>query len=220
VGDVELRSAGQGVAEIVLNRPERRNAVTTAAAGELAEAVRAAGADESVSAVLLRGAGDCLCSGIDLAELPPSAEFFQNWQAVHAALAELDVPLVVALQRAAVNAGASLALAADLLVAGEESVLRIGEVARGMVPWANVSWLVARHGVARTLDLTLTARPVSGAELFRLGLAHQVVPDDEVLAVAREVAGALTANSRDAMIATKRLVRKVAQAPGGPVELT
>jgi enoyl-CoA hydratase/carnithine racemase len=209
VADVEFTLLDGGVGEITLNRPARRNALTATAVASF-DAILAGLGDE-VAALVVRGAGGCFCSGIDLAELPrePAAAdaWSLRWQSLHTRLATLDVPVVAALERAAVNAGAALALAADLVVTGETAFLQIMEVAKGMVPWANTAWLVAKHGTARTLDLTLTGRRVAGPELVRLGLAHRCVPDAEVVDSARQLATQLAEQPRDAVAATKQLIR-------------
>lgn len=210
VPDVEFTRPSDGVSEIVLNRPDRRNALTSGAVAEFCALLDDLGDETAV--LVLRGAGGCFCSGIDLAELPPSGDWPRQWEALHTRLAALDIPVVAALERAAVNAGASLALAADLMIAGEGSFLQTMEVSKGMVAWANTAWLIARHGAARALDLTLTGRRLDGAELYRLGLAHACVPDAEVLPAARALAAGLASHPRDAVAAAKQLIRTLQSA--------
>lgn len=216
MADVEFTLLDGGVGELTLNRPARRNALGAAALAEFDEALAALG--DEVAVLVVRGAGGCFCSGIDLAEVPrepaDADAWSRRWQSVHTRLATLDVPVVAALERAAVNAGAALALAADLVVTGETAFLQIMEVAMGMVPWANTAWLVARHGAARALDLTLTGRRLAGPELMRLGLAHTCVPDADVIASARQLAVRLAGQPREAVAATKQLIRTLQSAVG------
>ena len=204
---------GDRVAEIVLNRPRRRNALSAASVVALRDALAAVVVDPGISVILLRGSGGCFCSGIDLAELPREPEQARRWTGtwsdVHRLLAGADVPVVAAVDGAAVNAGAALALSADLRVVGEAAFLQVQEVARDMVPWANAAWLAARYGPARTLDLVLTGRRVEGRELYRLGMAHSVVPDPEVLDRARDLATSLAGHPRRAVARTKALVREL-----------
>ena len=223
--DDVLVERDDGVALLTLNRPERRNALTVASVRRLTAAVAGALDDPGTGALLLRGAGHCFCSGIDLraADTTPSGgldpawsgRFHAAWLELHRTLAGADKPVVAAAERAAVNAGAALALSADLLVAGRASFLRIAEVERDMVARVNLAWLVARHGSARALDLTLTGRRVDGAELYRLGMAHAYADDADpgdpsegpVVAAARSLAAGLAALPRAGVTQTKRLIR-------------
>lgn len=207
-----LTERDDGVAVLTLNRPARRNALTEASVRRLTDGVTEALADDDVGALLLRGAGACFCSGIDLgaadfADPDWSARFHGAWTGLHRTLAAADKPVVAALERAAVNAGAALALSADLLVAGRTAFLRIAEVERDMVARVNLAWLVARYGSARALDLALTGRRASGEDLYRLGIAHACAPDDAVVPEALALAKRLAGFPRTGVAETKRLIR-------------
>lgn len=183
-----------GWAEIVLNRPQRRNAIDGPLADALADALQRAADDRSLSAVVLRGAGGALCSGLDLkafaAEPPPPwrAGFAERWRAVHVALATLDKVLVVGLERFAINGGAALALAGDLLVCGHGAFLQVGEVRLGMDAPNNLAWLRLRHSEAVAARVALLGDRLDSAALQRLGVATEVVADDEVVARCRALA--------------------------------
>ena len=181
---------GGAWAEVVLNRPERRNAINGPLGLELRDAVMAADADEATQLLLLRGAGGAFCSGLDLkafnADPAPSwlGDFQDIWRGAHSALYTCRKPIVVALERFAINGGAALALAGDLLVVGEEAFLQIGEVQQGMAAPYNMAWLNLRVAEHVQAQLALVGRRFNGAELRRLGLATECVPDAEVLQVA------------------------------------
>ncbi len=187
-----------GWAEVVLNRPEKRNAIDGDLGRDLAQAVQAAGADTACRLVLLRGAGGAFCSGLDLkafnAEPPPPwvDEFQSIWRSAHRALFDLPVPLVCALERYAINGGAALALAADLLIVGEQAFLQVGEVQQGMAAPYNMAWLNLRTSENVRAQIALTGRRFSGELLHRLGLAYECVADADVLerseALCRELA--------------------------------
>ncbi len=176
-----------GWAEVVLNRPERRNAIDGPLGVALAGAFAEVAADPTVGAVLFRGAGGAFCSGLDLkafnAEPQPSwiSEFQAIWRGAHRALFDCPVPIVCALERFAINGGAALALAADLLVAGEEAFLQVGEIQQGMAAPYNVAWLNLRAPEYVRAQLAFTGRRFSGIELSQLGLAYLCAPDSEVL---------------------------------------
>jgi enoyl-CoA hydratase/carnithine racemase len=193
------------VAEVSLNRPSRRNALSAEAIAELTGVLRnLAGTD--VGAVLLRGEQDFFCAGLDRTELDTHAPPLDAWIAAHEALAELDAPVVACLLGGAINAGAALALAADLIVAGEGAYLQIMEAAIGMVPTVNAAWLGLRYPASVGLQLALSGRRFPGPELHRLGVAALVVPDGEALVQARELAARLAAFPERAGARTKRVL--------------
>jgi enoyl-CoA hydratase/carnithine racemase len=186
---IRMERAGARV-DIVLDRPARRNAVTQALAVELRDALLLVGADPSVGCVVLRGEGGAFCSGMDLGAAGPdlAAEPITAWTGVHAALYRCSAPVVVALERFAINAGASLVLAANLTVAGESSFLQVSEMAMGVAAPMCQAWLHLRHSPSVADRLTLGCDRVPAAELLRLGVVTEVVADDQVVEGAHELA--------------------------------
>lgn len=182
--------------EVVLNRPERKNAVVQSMAVALGEAFAEVGADPQVRAVVLRGAGGSFCSGIDLkvAGSDLRAEPITAWAAVHAARYRCRAPMVVAVERFAINAGAALALSGDLTVIGESAFLQVSEMAMGVGAPMCQAWLHLRgHSAAVADRVTFLADRISAADALRLGLVTEVVPDDEVLPRARALADRVAA---------------------------
>ena len=200
-------------AEVVLNRPERRNAINGPLGEALAAAVRRADADDTVQVVLLRGAGGAFCSGLDLtafnAEPAPDwmPRFGAIWRAAHKAIYECRTPIVAALERYAINGGAALALAADLLVAGEGAFLQVGEVKQGMAAPYNMAWLRLRHSESLAAKLTITGRRFFGPELGTLGVAYDVVEDADVVPAARRLVEELAAYPDAAPARIKSVLR-------------
>ncbi len=186
-----------GWAELVLDRPERRNAIT----GPLGEALTAAldglAGDDAVRLVLLRGAGGAFCSGLDLDAFnaDPAPDWLNGfpgiWRAAHRALFDFPKPIVGALERYAINGGAALAIACDVLVTGEEAFLQVGEAALGMAAPYNLAWLTLRHSEAVAARTSLLGDRIAGPDLARLGLAQRCVPDDRVLTEARALCATL-----------------------------
>lgn len=199
-----------GFAELVLDRPDRRNAITGPLVEGLLAGLDELRTDEDVKAVLLRGAGGTFCSGLDLdafqQDPPPDwrRDFGARWLDLHVALFEYPKPVVGALERYAIAGGSGLALACDLLVAGEGARLQVAEAALGMAAPMNVAWLQLKLGLARVNDLVMTARPVQGPELAQMGLATSV-PDRQVLEEARALAGRLAAHPGHPHASTKRV---------------
>ena len=203
--DVLLRVV-DGVASIVLNRPERRNAITGPLVEGLASAFTSAAERDDVGVVLFHGADGAFCSGLDLKEFnadpqPPwLSTFGRSNTKAHRALYDCPVPVVVALERYAINGGAAYALGGDLIVAGREAFLQVGEVRLGMPAPNNLAWLLARHPPAVAEQLVLSGRRFHGPDLHRLGVVFDVVDDGDVLATAAaladEIAGFPTGAAR------------------------
>jgi enoyl-CoA hydratase len=184
-------------AELVLNRPERKNAITGPLGQQLAEALTAIEANAAIETVLFRGEGGAFCSGLDLKEFnaepaPDWLEDFQHiWRGAHRALFNCSKPIIGALERYAINGGAALALACDLLVAGKGAFLQVGEVQIGMAAPYNLAWLSLKHPEAVANRLAMTGRRFPGPELVDLGVAWECVDDDAVLETARTLAADL-----------------------------
>ena len=188
------RTDRDGVAMIELHRPHRKNAIIAPMLDELAAHVDEASAADSVEVVLLCGAGGAFCSGLDLTEYnaaPPPAWLptaSTSLRAAHTALGACPKPVVVALERYAINGGAAFAVAGDLIVAGRDAWLQVGEAQLGMNAPMNLAWLVARYPMATVLQIVLPGARLTGPDLLRLGIAHEVVDDDQVRARAEALA--------------------------------
>ena len=202
------------VAHIVLNRPERRNALTGPLADQFGDALEQLHQDDDITVIVLRGAGDAFCSGLDLKEFGQDpqpawvADFPAKWRRVHRQLFDSDRIIVGALQRAAVNGGAALALACDFLVAGNGSFLQVGEIQQGMAAPMNMAWLRLRFDESLTARLVLLGDRVPGPELVRLGVAYQSVPGDQVLAATTDLAERLAAHDPNGVRRIKTSLRR------------
>ena len=195
------------VASVVLSRPEARNALTPESMDVLAELFSAIAADRSIGAVVLSGAEGFFCSGLDLKHIDPNHPPTVKWMAVHEAIARLEVPLVTALVGGAINAGAALALASDLVIVGKSSFLQVKEAQMGTTPPVNAAWLAMRYPTSVGLQLALTCRRFSGNDLFRLGIALEVVADAEIEECARTLGTQLAAYPKRGAGRTKQALR-------------
>ncbi|WP_219412451.1 enoyl-CoA hydratase/isomerase family protein [Pseudonocardia nigra] len=190
-------------ADVILNRPRRRNAIIRETIGRLQTAFAELEHDPGVAAIVVRGAGGCFCSGLDLAE-PDLPAVGAAWADLHLRIHAMTTPTVAALERAAINAGAALALACDLLVAGETAILQVKEAAMGMTPPVNLAWMATKYPMALALRLTLGCEPMDAAQLVTAGIAMRSVPDDDVVIEAQRLADAIARYPNRAARAVKR----------------
>ncbi|WP_181782547.1 enoyl-CoA hydratase-related protein [Pseudonocardia pini] len=192
-----------GVAEVLLNRPHRRNAMNLAMQEGLVaalEQVRGSGA----RALVIGGAGRHFCVGADLDVVDgdngsadtegdrTTARMLAACEAFLKALRTLPMPVIVAVEGAAAGGGAGLALAGDLRVFGRSAALYGSTFPLGMTPDAGVSWFLGRAlGPARATNLMIRNTPMGSGFLESVGLADLVVDDGEALAEARRMAAEL-----------------------------
>lgn len=192
MNDVVKVEREAGWAEIIINRPERRNAIIPPVSHAIREALVELEADTSVQSVLIRGEGGFFCSGIDLkalqADPPPDwAGDTEHWRSLHLTLFSFSKPVIGAMEKYAINAGAALALACDITIVGESAFLQVGEIQQGTMAPMNAGWLRIKsteHVMAR---LVLYGDRVPGPALIEMGLATECVPDDHIVVRAREV---------------------------------
>jgi enoyl-CoA hydratase/carnithine racemase len=201
MADLEYTVDGK-VATILLNRPHRKNAFTLPMIDDWADALREVTADDGVRALVLTGAGDAFCSGIDLGDLSgveptPLDRKRMLTHRIHRialALEDLDKPVVAAVKGPAVGAGMDMALMCDMRFAGESARFSEGYIRVGLVPGdGGCFWLPRLVGVAKALELLLTGDFVDGREAERIGIANHCYPDDELLPKTYEFAERLAA---------------------------
>lgn len=200
-------------ADVVLNRPDKRNALIVPMMAQLRDAFLQLAADDTVHAVLVRGAGGAFCSGLDLKAInaQPQPDWVPDlqrvWQEANVAMARFPKPMVGALEKYAINGGAPIAFACDFLVAGQSAYIVVGEVQRGMAAPNNLAWLQGKYSEAVALRFALLGDPVPGPELLRLGVAHAVVADDQVVTQAAALADKLAAFPPEAAQQIKQAIR-------------
>lgn len=198
---------------ITLNRPERRNAMTPEMQRELIAALEEAAADRC-RVIVLRGAGEAFCSGLDLEALhATSHQTAADHQAdseriarLFRTLYELPKPTIAAVHGAAVAGGAGLAALCDFTLAVPSAKFGFPEVQIGFVPALVSVFLALQIGDKRTRDLMLTGRLIDAGEAHRLGIVNEVVAPEALLDRVRALAQTLTANSPESLAATKRLM--------------
>ena len=210
-----LREERRGaVARLVLDRPEKRNALNDALVAALKEALRRADADPEVRVIALEGAGRDFCSGADLSALRKiaGASVMENLEDVDA-LAELFLlprrlrkPVVALVRGRALAGGCGLATACDLVLAAEGAQLGYPEVRIGFVPAMVMAILRRNVSEKRAFELIVRGEPISAAEAERLGLVNRVITEDSFDAEADAYLAALAERSPSAVQLSKRLL--------------
>jgi methylglutaconyl-CoA hydratase len=201
------------VRTILLNRPERRNAMNPEMQLELIAAFEDAAAS-NCRVVLLAGAGDAFCSGLDLSVLQAmndksAAEHRADAERIaklFRTLFQLPKPTIAMVHGAAIAGGTGLALICDFTLAAPAAKFGYTEVRIGFVPALVSAYLGLQIGDKRARDLLLTGRLFDAAEAHRLGLVNEVVAGEALAARAAALAEVLIANSPQSLSATKRLM--------------
>jgi enoyl-CoA hydratase len=182
-------------------RPEKLNALTLSMYEDLGRAFAEIACDDHVHAVVLAGSGDqAFCVGADLKESIPalsSGQFdISNWDPAHLKTGRFFKPIISAVRGLCMGGGFEILLATDLRIAAEDSIFQFPEVNHGFVPAGGTLVRLTRQiAYAHAMELMLTGRRFTAAELLSMGVLNQVVARDEVEPVAMALAEAIAAKS-------------------------
>jgi methylglutaconyl-CoA hydratase len=207
-----------GVVEVVLNRPERRNALTIHLMGELASAITRISADPSNRVLILRGAGLVFCAGLDLFEASDAtlaeagAEGFAR---VLRSLVETPLITIAVAHGVAAAGGAGLLAACDFAVATEGLKVVFPEVRRGLVPALVATILRSKLGDADLREIFLLAEPIGAAQVQAMRLVTRVVAEGTERAEANRLADLILQGAPQAVRNTKALLAELAAVPEG-----
>ncbi|WP_238364691.1 enoyl-CoA hydratase-related protein [Mesobacterium pallidum] len=207
-GDVLLIKVSEGVATLTLNRPEALNALSRRLRRALVAALTALDARDDVKVMVLTGTGRAFCPGIDLREGPATAEDpAPEGPGIGEVMAGLETPIIGAINGLAVTGGFEIALACDMLIAGQSAWFQDGHVKIGYLPAMGLSVRLARLvGPARAKEISLTARRIPSDEAARLGLVTRVVADEDLGAAAQALARDVAQWAPDVLRAMKGLI--------------
>ncbi len=196
---------------VALHRPERRNAMTPEMQDELISALEETAASRC-RVLVLTGAGNSFCSGLDLAALRAargSADYradAERTARLFLALRDLPVPTIAAVRGPAIAGGTGLAMLCDFTLAAPDAKFGFTEVRIGFIPALVSIFLSLQIGDKRSRDLLLAGRIFGADEALRLGLVNEIVPAEEMEKRIAALAGILIANSPQALSATKQLM--------------
>ncbi|MCY1280205.1 4-chlorobenzoyl coenzyme A dehalogenase-2 [compost metagenome] len=211
---IEL-SIENGLATLVMARPERKNALNAQMFAELRDTLQALRGDPQVKAVLLTGAGSDFCSGGDVGNMGGNVEAsairarMEENNRLLLAMADFTKPLIAAVDGVAFGAGFSLALAADFVIASERARFCMAFARLGLGPDLGASYTLPRIvGLQKAKEIIFSAREVSALEAQQLGIALEVQPAASFRARAEEFARSMANLSPSAFSMTKRLLAR------------
>lgn len=186
------------IAKITLNRPDKLNALDDAMIGKLVDLLEECRRDEHVNVIVITGAGRAFCSGGDVGRFAARTaqtaatikqKMAEGTQRLPRKFAEVEKPIVAAINGLAYSAGLDLALMCDLRFAAESAKLAESYGRMGIIPGAGGAWFLPRFvGTARALEMFWTAEHVTGSEAERIGLVNKAFPDAELLDRTYEIA--------------------------------
>lgn len=203
---------------VILNRPEKRNALTRQLLVELQQALSDLHQEKQVRAIILTGAGSVFCAGMDLAEMQATAQeddaqaqWFEDavlYKDVLETMLRFPKPLIAAINGPTLAGGVGLALACDLVVAAPTAKFSLPEPRRGLVAGLVSPLLAFRVGGGHAAKLLLTAEAIDAAEAHRIGLVHEIVPFDALWARAHALAAQVALGAPESLQLTKRMLNE------------
>jgi enoyl-CoA hydratase/carnithine racemase len=198
---------------ITINRPDARNAVNRDVAEGIEAALDQFEGDDAVAAIVITGAGDVFCAGADLKAAMSDPFGLQTERGGFGGFVKRDFPkpMVAAVNGRALGGGFEIALACHLVVAADDAELGIPEVKRGLIAGAGGLFRLAqRLPRALALELAMIGDPMAAQRAFELGLVNRVVPRDQVVDAAVDLADALGRNGPVAVRLSRRVVEATA----------
>ena len=215
-----LYEVSEGIATLTLNRPERMNTISGPMLNLLTALLIKANEDPAVRVVILTATGRAFCAGLDLVDATQGNGIGSASSSNHVSvnldlrntpptvLFAMDKPTICALNGSAAGYGLDTALGCDMRIMSENAKLAVAFVKRGIVPESGGTWILPRLlGWAKAAELIFTGRTLSAQESLAIGLASEVVPNDELPARARALAAEIAANAPLAVQSAKRLMR-------------
>lgn len=206
-----LTERSGSILRVTLNRPAKKNAMTSAMYVTLADILNDAAKDDDIRVVVWDAAGDSFSAGNDVEDFlknPPGPG--ESPQArLGNALINFDKPLIAAVQGAAIGGGTTLLTHCDFVYAGESAKFQLPFVNLGLVPEFGSSWSLPAHsGYIRAAELFMLGEPFNAELAAEIGLVTRVVPDEKLLATATETAEKLAAKPFGALRASKKLLKR------------
>ncbi len=205
------------IATVILNRPDKLNALSWPLIAELAEDLDALDADDAIRCIVLTGAGDrAFAAGADISEMAGATPEemasggFEGWNRIR----RIKKPIIAAVTGYALGGGCELALHADIIIATESAKFGQPEVLIGVMPGAGGTQRLARTlGKYRAMEICLTGANVTAQELHQLGLVNKVVPNGQHVEEAKKLAGEIAKRAPVAVRMIKEAVLMAYETP-------
>lgn len=214
-----LLKLSKNVAHVIINRPERMNAIDGGVWRELSRVAENINTNPEIKAVILRGEGKAFSSGLDLkaaaspeginlgTPLRDGTEMLKFVSNAFTSYEKMAPPVIAAIKGACLGAAMELALACDIRIASEDAVFSIPEVVFGLVPDCGGTQRLPRIvGPGMAKELIFTGRRIDSAEALRIGLVNHVFPEGKLMEEAEKIAGEIVNNAADAVQASKRAI--------------
>jgi enoyl-CoA hydratase len=206
-----LERLGDGVAELVLNRPEKHNAISPTMAAAIRDARRAINDDDEIRAVVVRGAGEkAFCAGTDITQLDSfkDAWAFRNRVCYATEFRRIKKPTIAALKGWAVGGGLEIAINCDIRIAAPSTKIGAPEVKHGWLGGGGQTQMLTRLvGYGKAMMMCLTGDTYNSEEAFRMGVVEQMVGEGEEVTAARNMAGRIAGHTTIATMTVKEGVR-------------
>lgn len=213
--EATLYEVKKGAAWITLNRPENRNALSSALVSELYSHLLAADEDDKVRSIVITGNGSAFCAGADL-KSPPGQTIDGGGRAVPypevlTTIMNSDKPVIAAINGAAFAGGLGLVGAADIVITVEDAQFSFSEVRIGVIPAVISVVCLPKLGTHHGMKLFLTGERFTGQQAVNMGFAHRAVPADQLVLAVQEEIDMINLGGPNAVVECKKLVRRVQQ---------
>jgi enoyl-CoA hydratase len=204
-----------GIATVTLNRPEKLNALNHELRAAFCRVMQELRTDSEAGVVIITGAGRAFCAGMDLKELGGGLREDGNVTFI-SVIEEMNAPVIAAVNGFAITGGFELALACDMIVASEDAQFADTHARVGVMPGGGISARLPRAvGIRKAKEMSLTGNYLSARDAERMGLVNRVVPKDQVLKAAKELAGQILSCDQTVVRQMKRLYDRATRAPLG-----
>jgi methylglutaconyl-CoA hydratase len=219
---VKVHVHGQ-TGSLILNRPDKRNALSRALLAELQQGLDDLHQERRVRAVVITGSGSAFCAGMDLQEMlatskepDPHPVWHQDaviYRDLLQSMLQFPKPLIAAVGGPAMAGGAGLMLACDMVVAADNASFGLPEPRRGLVAGIVAPLLTFRIGAGQAGYLLLSSKTINAADAYRIGLFHELVRPDQVWARAVQLSEELSAGAPESLQLTKRMLNETIGEP-------
>jgi enoyl-CoA hydratase len=200
----------ENIAIITFNRPDAMNALNNQTRAEFREAIAAVAADDQIKVLILTGSGKAFVAGSDIKEFNQTSAYdAHNIQRLGGLVEKLDKPVIAAVNGFCLGGGNEIAMGCDIIIASEKAKFGQTEVNIGIIPGGGGTQRLPRLiGVCRAKELIFTGDIIGAEEAYRLGLVNRVVPVDQLMPTAKEMAKKIAAKSAAALKLAKTAINR------------